>query len=57
MQRDTTGVIAGDDAYMSSVFPSFTPGDTWAFRIQCWTLSGAGTARGEIAVVAGSPGS
>lgn len=56
VQRDTTGVISGDDAYMSSVFASFTPGDTWAFRVQCWTLSGSGTARGEIAVVAGSPG-
>lgn len=57
--RDSTGVISVStgDAYMSSVFASFTPGDTWAFRVQCWTLSGSGTARGEIAVVAGSPGS
>lgn len=48
-----TGAISGSDSFMSTSFPSFTPGDKWSFRIQCQTSSGTGTARGEIGVVAG----
>lgn len=48
-----TGTISASQYFMNSSFPSFTAGDHWAFRVQCRTTAGSGTARGEIGVVAG----
>lgn len=41
------------EAYLNSTFPSFAAGSSWSFRVRCQTSSGSGTARGEIAVIAG----
>jgi hypothetical protein len=56
IDRASTGTISGSNYYLNAQYPSFTPGDKWAFRLRCQTSSGSGTARGEIGVVAGPVG-